>query len=615
MDFAPQSQPRLTTPLAGLEPAVGPGLMGYLVQRGMISGDAAIGVLRRAREQGRPLAELLLEGGLVSPETLLSHRAGVAQLPYADPASIRPDPHLLDRWGAQACLRDGLLPLVRQGGRTVVLVPDLRHFDRHHTGLAQRFGPVVPRLATPRAIEAAVLAQRGPALARLAEQRSPARLSARSLGTGRIAGVVGAGLLALAAGLWFAPGPVMLGVLLWYLLWVCAGAGLRLAALRTPLRPEAHLPDPDHWPHQSLILCLRDEADIVPRLIARLARLSYPDTRLDVLLVIEEDDAPTAAALDRVMLPPWARTVRVPKGTIHTKPRALNHALALCRGEIVGILDAEDAPDPDVLRLVARTFAARPARVACLQGALDFYNGPRNLLSRAFTLEYGAWFRALLPGLDRMGLPVPLGGTTVFLRRAALDALGGWDAHNVTEDADLGLRIARAGLRTEIIPTATMEEATCAPWAWVRQRSRWIKGFAITWAVHMRAPRQLWRDLGPRGFAAVQVLLLGSLSQQALAPVLWSLWLPMVGVDHALAALLPLWAKVGLAILTGGAELISLAACLRGLRLSGQPVPRWAALLMPAYYPLASFAALKAVAELILCPFRWDKTRHGRYGG
>ena len=141
-----------------------------------------------------------------------------------------------------------------------------------------------------------------------------------------------------------------------------------------------------------------------------------------------------------------------------------------------------------------------------------------NWLSRCFTIEYATWFRVILPGLARMGLPIPLGGTTLFFRRTILDRLGGWDAHNVTEDADLGIRLARHGYRTELIPTTTYEEANCRPWPWVRQRSRWLKGYAVTWAVHMRNPARLWRDLGPWRFFGVQVLFVGTLSQFITAP-------------------------------------------------------------------------------------------------
>src|SRR5690606_9418328 len=235
-------------------------------------------------------------------------------------------------------------------------------------------------------------------------------------------------------------------------------------------------------------------------------------------------------------LPEWMRVITVPRGTVKTKPRALNHALVYARGAIVGVYDAEDAPDPDQLMKVVSQFQRSGPEVACLQGVLDYYNPHTNWLSRCFTIEYATWFRLILPGIARLGLSVPLGGTTLFFRRSVLEELGGWDAHNVTEDADLGIRLARRGYRTELLDTVTGEEANCRAIPWIKQRSRWIKGYMMTWAVHMRQPALLWRQLGPRRFAGFQVMFLGSILQSLLAPLMWSFWILPFGLWHPLAA-------------------------------------------------------------------------------
>ena len=266
----------------------------------------------------------------------------------------------------------------------------------------------------------------------------------------------------------------------------------------------------------------------------------YPADLLDVILVVEADDQITRDALARSELPLWMRVITVPNGSVKTKPRALNHALDYARGAIVGIYDAEDAPDPDQLQKVVAQFQRSGPEVACLQGVLDYYNPHTNWLSRCFTIEYAGWFRLILPGIARMGLVVPLGGTTLFFRRSVLEELGAWDAHNVTEDADLGLRLARHGYRTDLVATTTHEEANCRTVPWIKQRSRWIKGYMMTWAVHMRRPGLLWRQLGPWRFVGVQVLFLGTIAQFLLAPVLWSLALVPLGVAHPALAVLPL---------------------------------------------------------------------------
>ncbi|MBD3766133.1 MAG: glycosyltransferase [Rhodobacterales bacterium] len=364
-------------------------------------------------------------------------------------------------------------------------------------------------------------------------------------------------------------------------------------------------------PVVSVLVALYRESGIAARLVRRLGRLDWPRDRLDILLVVEDDDRATRAALDRPDLPDWMRVLVVPPGTLKTKPRALNYALDFCRGSIVGIYDAEDAPEPDQIRKVVARFHARPRAVACLQGVLAFYNPRTNRLSRCFTVDYAAWFQVMLPGLDRMGLPVPLGGTTVFFRREVLEEVGAWDAHNVTEDADLGVRLARRGYRTELIDSVTFEEANCHVIPWIRQRSRWLKGYMMTWAVHMRAPVLLWRQLGPRGFLGFQALFLGTIAQLLLAPLILSCWVAGLGAGHPLALVLPAW---GMGLLVGTcllAEAVTLFVNGLGLRRSGQPVGMGTLPLMHVYGPLAALAAWRGLWDLARRPFHWDKTAHG----
>jgi glycosyltransferase XagB len=249
--------------------------------------------------------------------------------------------------------------------------------------------------------------------------------------------------------------------------------------------------------------------------------------------------------------------------------------------------------------------------VACLQGVLDYYNTGTNWLTRCFTIEYAAWFRVVLPGLARLGLVVPLGGTTLFFRRALLEELGAWDAHNVTEDADLGLRLARRGFCTALIPTVTMEEANGRAWPWIKQRSRWLKGYAITYGVHMRNPARLLRDLGLWQFIGVQVLFLGTLSLFVLMPAFWSLWLVPLGMPHPFHAWLSPGAFWTMTIAFFAAELLAFLVNLAGLRKAGK-LRLWGwAMTLPVYFPLGALAAYRGLAELAVRPFYWDKTVHG----
>ncbi|PRY94468.1 cellulose synthase/poly-beta-1,6-N-acetylglucosamine synthase-like glycosyltransferase [Hasllibacter halocynthiae] len=581
------------------------------------SGDAALGAvltnggavapadLLRARGRaallGRPLGEVLAAGRMVGGAPL-----SVARRRFAPPADLPLAPLALDPAGvAEGLAASGrAMPLRASGPVVPVALPHPEDWPRHAAALRAELGPCRPVGASRGALRLARAGGPAEAAARHAERRCPEADSVRSLGAPAVPALAlaAATLVALA----LAPLAVLGGAALALLL---AGAVLRglglAAALRTAAPARTRAPGPVRI---TMLVPLLREDRIAQRLMRRIEAVRWPRDALEVLLVHEADDHVTARALAAARLPGWARAVAVPPGGVRTKPRALNYALGEATGAIVGIWDAEDAPEAAQLETVAARFAAAPREVACLQGRLAFYNPRESWLTRAFAADYATWFGLVLPGLARLGLPVPLGGTTLFFRREALEAVGGWDAHNVTEDADLGVRLHRRGWRTEIVDTETLEEAVARPWPWVRQRSRWIKGYALTWAVHARRPRVLWRDLGPAGFAAFHAHFLSGIGVLALMPPLW-------------AAILWRWAATGAAPgpALGGAGALWLGASgvhvagqvLGAARSGGRARPLWvlAGLLT---FPLAVAATWKALWEVAVAPFWWDKTDHGQ---
>jgi cellulose synthase/poly-beta-1,6-N-acetylglucosamine synthase-like glycosyltransferase len=496
----------------------------------------------------------------------------------------------------------------------VILVANPAALATETAALSALYGPFLRPIPCGRAqIEAALFAHSGPAIALAAETRRPTDHSCRGLRARRMAAPLltvscSLGLLATLRPQLLLSLLVVMSVAVMLSL-TSLKIAASLAAPRNPTPP----PPPRDLPSISILIALYGEATIAPRLIRRLSVLDYPQDKLEVLILVEDDDLPTRAALDATALPPWLRVVALPQGTIRTKPRALNIGLDACTGSIIGVYDAEDAPAPDQLRKVAAAFAAAPLHTACLQGMLDFYNPTTNWLARCFTIEYATWFRLILPGLANLGLPIPLGGTTLFLRRAALEQVGGWDAHNVTEDADLGIRLARHGNLTQVLHSTTGEEANCRTLPWIKQRSRWTKGYLMTWLVHMRDPVALWRDLGPRGFAGMQVLLLGSLLQPILAPVLWTLWAFALGLPHPLSLDLSPLLVDGMTSVFLGAEAVTTTLALVAIHRAGHPGLWLWIVTLGAYFPLASFAAAKALAEAVTRPFHWDKTQHGTF--
>ena len=587
-----------------------------LLRAGVVPPDDMLTALsHQGREAGR-LPDVLRARGLVVERDLLGVDARNWGIRLVDLDTALPDPRLIDAVGVQDCLRHGLVPWQKIGDVTIVATSRPEEFRRLRPMLEARLGPVAAGLASARAILAAIHALRGELLAHAAENRVAAHESCRNWPRLHQSPLAMAVLAVTLAALLVAPLATGLAGLTFAVFSLACIALLKIAATIAAL----HAPLPGHEPASdaiapvvSVIVALYREADIAPRLVRRLARLDYPAELLDVILAVEAEDHITLDALATAELPPWMRIVVVPEGQVKTKPRALNHAFDHARGAIIGVYDAEDAPDPDqLLRVVARFQRSGP-EVACLQGTLDYYNPRTNWLSRCFTIEYAGWFRLVLPGLARLGLVVPLGGTTLFFRRDVLDRLGAWDAHNVTEDADLGIRLARHGYRTELIDTVTHEEANCRALPWIKQRSRWIKGYMMTWAVHMRQPRLLWRQLGPKGFLGFQVLFLGTIAQFLLAPLLWSFLLLPFGFDHPLYAAMPVpavWAMAAIFFLSEAANILigalGLGRTKHGLSLI------WV-LTLKIYYPLASLAAYKGLLELATRPFYWDKTTHGLF--
>ncbi|MDO5604578.1 MAG: glycosyltransferase [Paracoccus sp. (in: a-proteobacteria)] len=584
------------------------------------------------RRENVPLGQILLAHDWVSEEALIHALTRQWRTSAVDPVALPPDSRLIDRVGAGLCLKHGFLPWRRVGGVTFIACARPESFGRLRKILPADFGPLRMLLARESHIHEAVMARRSTALTRAAEASVAPAESCRTRSETRIARIAGALIAAVLVGLVLAPA-VLVGMLTaWAALTLLACAGLRIMAFaaalraRTEAQAEARLiaaglrSPPQHkgpLPLISVMVPLLRESDIAGRLVARLERLDYPRELTDILLVAEAGDTVTLEALRDLTLPRWIRTVIVPPGRVQTKPRALNYALNFCRGEIVGIWDAEDRPDPDQLHRVARGFAAAASDVACLQGQLDYFNPRSNWLARCFTIEYASWFRAMLPGVARLGLVVPLGGTTLFFRREILEDLGGWDAWNVTEDADLGVRLARRGWRTEVIATTTDEEANCRVLPWVRQRSRWLKGYAMTWGVHMRDPLALWRDLGARRFIAFQVQFVGTISQYLLAPLLWSFWLLALGLPHILHhPLSQNWGGVAIPALFTlfiVSELIGMVIGLWAVRDAKHRHLRPWVPLMHFYFPLGCLAGWKAVYEILRNPFYWDKTSHGLF--
>jgi cellulose synthase/poly-beta-1,6-N-acetylglucosamine synthase-like glycosyltransferase len=424
---------------------------------------------------------------------------------------------------------------------------------------------------------------------------------------------------------------LVLGVASWYGGWIMLQAFnlvasvlflalvmLRLLAVSIVLE-RTHRPSPpldvdrDQLPVYSVLVPLYDEAHMVADLARALGRLDWPKDRLDIKFIVEARDRATRLAIEHLGLGPPFEMVVVPDRAPRTKPKALNFALPLARGEFVTVYDAEDRPDPGQLLEAYLAFSAGDDRLACLQAPLLIENDDANVLTAFFAMEYSMQFDGVLPMLAALDMPLPLGGTSNHFRIRALRAVGGWDPYNVTEDADLGVRFARFGYRTTTITRPTYEEAPRAVRPWLKQRTRWLKGWMQTFLVHSREPRRLWRELGPRrtlgfiltGFgavvaAAIHPLYLATAVALLIDPsALWRADTPLGSAMIFLNVFNFVAAYVAFAVLS--------RATLRLRRRKRQPgvLP-----FLPGYWLLLSLACYRALLQLVVAPHRWEKTRH-----
>lgn len=582
-------------------------------------------LVRALQDQERlnvPLGECLIASGAVSSAQLCAALAAQYNLQHIDLAVDPPKAAMAQHLDALDCLKYGIVPWRSLGDTIMVAVSTPDQFDHVALQIARAGVSLLPVVADKKQISESITALYGAELAQRAAIRVPPIESCRTWrADAKSRRAWSMGILALMAiVLVLEPAWGFTIILLWALCSSVMIVSLRTVALFThvflrkvpPSPPPQQEPEHPFQPHVSVLVPLFREKEIAGALIARLAKLTYPKSLLQIVLVLEEGDDMTRDTIARTKLPAWFDVIEVPQAnSLRTKPRAMNYALDFCKGSIIGVWDAEDAPEVDQIDRVIRHFANAPKNVVCVQGMLDYYNARTNWISRCFTIEYAAWWRVVLPGIARLGFIVPLGGTTLFFRRTALEELRGWDAHNVTEDADLGVRLARHGYKTDLLPTVTYEEANFRAWPWVKQRSRWLKGFLTTWCVHMRQPLKLIKQVGFLRFLGLQILFLATVSQFLCAPLLWTLCITLVGLSHPVETVLGIQMLKGLFFYFIFAELVNISIALRAVRgKEHRHLIPWA-FSLPFYFILGTFAAYKALYEFIFHPFYWDKTEHG----
>lgn len=593
------------------------------VAAGLLHEDMLAAALDRQRRWGSPLGTVLVSTGAMRAADVARLYGRQRGVPVVDLELEPPDPSLADPAALNFYLDEGCLPWRRRARETVYVASNP---DAARAAIAEREGRHLPVFVTSqRDLRqtltrdfAATLTDRATfdLMRRMPESSAARRLTPVQVRILAVFSILVLGALPFLASTILTAANIGLGLVfiaLATLRYISIFVGLTSPPSKEETAYANYGTPPDtELPVYTVMVPLFREARVLPILARALCEIDYPASKLDIKLIFEESDPETLQAAKALKLPDHFEFIVVPDNLPRTKPKACNFALPFARGDYLVIYDAEDSPEPLQLRKAVAAFTAGDGKLACVQAQLNYYNWNENWLTRQFAIEYAAFFDLLLPTMVRLGMPIPLGGTSTHFRTSVLREAGAWDPNNVTEDADLGLRLALLGYRCSIIRSTTQEEANCQLPNWVRQRSRWIKGWMQTYLVRMRHPVKLYRALGLRGFAGFQLLIGGFTLSSLVHPLFYAvagIALAKRGVpgDFSDGAGLALF---NILVLVSGYSL-SIAAGMAAVSARGLLPLLGQTLMMPAYWLLISGAAYKALWQFVTRPFHWEKTEHG----
>ena len=596
-----------------------------LLASGLISLDQMEIVRSGKGPASENVDDVLVSLGMLNPDSIVAVMAEAWDLDAIDLKTTTLDEPLIRRWSGQQYIAEHWM-VVRRNTRGKILVATSRIPDDERTAHIQNVvGELVEFVVAPSwDIKSAVLKVFRQAIADEAAndlwRQNPAMSARIVFSTGQKIGSALFLLILAVLAVWW-PFQVLTGLVTAASLVFLAGTVFKFVVAMQGARFDiveritdkqvAALNDAD-LPVYTVLVPVFREANIVAQLVKNLGDIDYPTEKLEVLILIEAEDDETRAALENAKPPSHFHVVTIPRGAPQTKPRACNVGLYLATGDFVVIYDAEDTPDPDQLKKAVIAFERGGEKTVCVQASLNYFNADENALTRMFTLEYSYWFDYMLAGLDVLELPIPLGGTSNHFRTAALNELGGWDPYNVTEDADLGIRASAMGYRVGVINSTTMEEANTSVPNFIRQRSRWIKGYMQTSLVHARKPISLLKQIGFVRFMSFALLIGGTpLTFLFVIPfyilTLFTLFLP----NEWLFQIFPVWLLwLCLVNFVIGNSVMVYLSMMGPYKRGAFGLTVWA-MFNPIYWFLHSLAAYKGLWQLLTKPHYWEKTEHG----
>lgn len=594
-----------------------------MVQKGLIAPEQLEEALAIQKEWGTRVGEVLMAKGWVNYQNLHKMLAWQYDVPFVD-LSVEPaDPRLIKKAMLNIYLEHLVIPYRMKEGRFVVAIADIsddslkfaeRQFGADADYVITSKFDIIKHLQACGKVDFSETAVHALSFAK-------PKHSAKQVFTARQLFQIGLVIAVFFGVLVYWPTETLIGLNLFMgvffiinfifkamLAWVGSDGKVDTRITDDMLR---NIKDAE-LPLYTILVPMYKEAKTLPVIAAALRRMDYPKAKLDVKLVLEEDDTETIQAARDLGLESFFEIIRVPHSLPKTKPKACNYALNFARGKFLTIYDAEDKPDPLQLKKALITFQHSPEDVICVQARLNYFNDTENWMTRMFTLEYSIWFDYFLPALDILRIPIPLGGTSNHFRMDKLREVGLWDPYNVTEDADLGLRITQCGYRVTVVNSTTYEEATGKLGNWIRQRSRWIKGYMQTYLVFMRFPIDTYKRLGHAGFWGFQMFIGGTIMMALMLPIMYGMyffWLitQTMALDPYFPPIVLYMSLFNLLVGNGFFIYVYMLGAFKRHQYTLIPF----ALTSPIYWAIMSISGYKALWQLIFKPFYWEKTTHG----
>ena len=596
-----------------------------LCETGLLTDEQLAHAELSSARTGTELDEVLVSLGYVTDAVLRSAFARQWNLPVIDVRTSTRDEDFIRQWPGQKMLAEHWMPLRRNVDGSVVVATSRPVDDARRAYISNVVGaPVEFGAATQWDLRQLALEVYRHEIADEAANdlfRQNPVLSARVVfSRGQKIGFVALAIVSIVALILWPVALVITAITIISLVFLAgtvfkfrvAMRGAKYDVVERVTRSQVEALADDELPRYTVLVPVFREANIVGQLVENLGAIDYPAEKLEVLILIEEEDTLTRDALQSASPPANFRVITVPRGNPQTKPRACNVGLYFATGEYLVIYDAEDTPDPDQLKKAVVGFQRGGERLVCIQASLNYFNANENALTRMFTLEYSYWFDYMLAGLDALDLPIPLGGTSNHFRTSALQELGGWDPYNVTEDADLGIRASALGYRVGVVNSTTMEEANTSIPNFIRQRSRWIKGYMQTTLVHARRPVALIREIGLRRFLAFALLIGGTPATfLGVIPLYIVTFFTIVVPAPELGQYFPVWLLwLALVNFVIGNSVMIYLSMMGPFKRGTYDLLLWA-IVNPLYWVLHSIAAYKGLWQLVTRPHYWEKTEHG----